>query len=285
MKADKEMVKDFLKRDEPEKYDFKMEYKSPSEIQDDLERFMVHKFYALCGIDPDKSKLTMSIMCLLLEMKGYDVKGYEGRYIYLNDSDVDLETDTANSFLSLYKGALKSYVPAYEELCDEFEINTFTKDFEKFFENRYKFTLKGFNDDLLKEFEKFARLTHTIGNFILGPKGFNCSDPKAKSKVYPAKHWRRFDRMDLFLGAVAEGNTHDEWKRWFEGNIYSTYLEDYFETIVFVDKSKTRVDLKKSILKDLESDELINDIALINQLIIGRGERIISDLRLYLGIS
>ena len=43
--------------------------------------------------------------------------------------------------------------------------------------------------------------------------------------------------------------------------------------------------MKKSILKDLESDELINDIALINQLIIERGERIISDLRLYLGVS
>lgn len=280
--ANKEIVVGFLNKENAERYDFKLENDCLSDIENNLERLLVFKRKSTKVPDPDASELTMSIMCYLLEMHGYNVSGYEGRHIYL-DNNIIVETDTANSFITLYKGALMRYVPNYLELCNELGINGgFMQEYEKIFENRDKFSLKKNNDKLLREFEEFAGLTHAIGNFIIGPKGFNAADRKSKSRLFSSRSWTTFDRVDLFLRKVSEGNTYKEWEQWFEKNICSTYLNFYYKDIVYLDKQT--VDLKKSVLQDLGSDDFISRICLINKLIISRGAQMVSDLKTFLNV-
>ena len=103
------MIDKFLKRDNPEMFDMKTQW---IDIEDSLERELYFKRTCCKVPDPDECELTMSIMCVLLKGNGLDVIGYEGRHIILQDGS-KIETDTANSFISIYKGALITLHPNY----------------------------------------------------------------------------------------------------------------------------------------------------------------------------
>ena len=93
------MIDKFLKRDNPEMFDMKTQW---IDIEDSLERELYFKRTCCKVPDPDECELTMSIMCVLLKGNGLDVIGYEGRHIILQDGS-KIETDTANSFISIYR--------------------------------------------------------------------------------------------------------------------------------------------------------------------------------------
>ena len=270
-KPNYEIIRWFLKEiEEPWSFDFKNLKPSLKDHDDPIERML--EFKRNPGrFDPDCTELTMSIMCVLLSYKGLENDGYSGRHITLKSGMV-IETDTANSFISLYKKALKANIPDYKGNCEKLGIKKgFVEELDKILDHKDVFTLERNNDELLKEFVRFAKLTHSIGNFIVGPYAFNSIDSKSKARCS--------DRFDLFLKKVAEGGTYDSWYEWFSKHSLSTYNEFFFESIAFLDDDKTTIDLAKSKLKDLGPQDLTERIALINGIIETRGRKMVEDLR------
>ena len=282
---DIELVKEYLRKPDPANFDFKLLEKPYADISDELERELAYKGQQLRNKvpDPDCCKLTMVIMCLLLKKNGISVKGFEGRHIKLNN-DVTIETDTANSFISLYKGGLMQNIPGYSKLCDKYEIKggfTLKENYEKIYAHRDEFSLVGRNDELHILFKQFACLTHTIGNFIVGPEGFNCADKKSKKNLFSARSWGNFDRIDKFLECVAMGKTYESWEKWFSKNCFSTYNNYFYKEIVY-QKGKDAIDLFQSKLIDLGNKDMIKRIKLINEIILLRGNAMVKDLREYM---
>ena len=216
-------IKWFLEEiEEPWSYDFKKEKRSLARRSYPIDRMLAFKRNP-CGFDPDCEELTMSIMCVLLSYKGLENDGYSGRHITLKSGMV-IETDTANSFISLYKKALKANIPDYKGNCEKLGIKKgFVEELDKILDHKDVFTLERNNDELLKEFVRFAELTHSIGNFIVGPYAFNSIDSKSKARCS--------DRFDLFLKKVAEGGAYDSWYEWFSKHSLSTYNEFFLYSL------------------------------------------------------
>lgn len=271
------LIDEFLKNEKPELFDMKTQWIS---IENPLERELYFKCRCCKVEDPDKCELVMSIMCVLLKGNGFDVIGYRGRHIILQD-DSKIETDTANSFISLYKGALITLHPTYRCFLKKYGIKgTFMKAYEQIYEHRDEISFEKYDKELYDLLKEFALLTHSIGNFVLGPVGFNCADPKSKAKLYSARRWSTFDRMDLFLSGVSAGNTYDEWKKWYSENMMSTYTNFFY-----TDRKKTEdkdVALSERELVDLGDENMHIRLKTINCLIKDRGAAMVNDLRRFM---
>jgi hypothetical protein len=98
------------------------------------------------------------------------------------------------------------------------------------------------------ELRKFAVLTHTIGNFNIGQKGFNVT----KGRIF---NWQneKFDRFDWFCRTAAEH------RNWFFERRFDTLMYMYFESD--------------------GSPVLLDELAVVNNLIVERGKRIVEILR------
>jgi hypothetical protein len=274
---DIELVKRFLENQNPEMFDMKTQW---IDINDPLERELYFRRIISKVPDPDACELTMSIMCVLLKGNGFNVLGYNGRHIFLEDGS-KIETDTANSFISLYKGALITYHPKYKQFLVDYGIeDSFVKNYKKIYEHRDEISFETFDRNLYELLCQYAALTHSIGNFVLGPIGFNCSDSKSKAKLYSAKVWDSFDRMDLFLGKVASGETHDEWEKWYKVNMKKTYTDYFYLELKYGNDNE--IVLSESTLVDLGAKDLHVRIATINELIKRRGLAMVTDLRRFM---
>ena len=157
-------VKAFLNKANPETYDFKWELikidNHYANICDPIDRFIVYRQDA-SGFDCDCCRLTMKIQVLLYRQFG--AKGYYERYLYFDGgcgNDWIRETDTINSF--------QSRLTVYRKNKSEQNLSQ--------------------NKDL----KEFARLTHTIGNFMIGPYGFNARKGRSGNG-------ETCDRMDTYL--------------------------------------------------------------------------------------
>ena len=174
-----------------------------------------------------------------------------------------------------------TYLPTYHELLKKHGITgSFMKAYEKIYANREEFTLKNCDKQLYNLFCEFAVLTHSIGNFVLGPVGFNCTDQKSKAKLYSSKNWSTFDRMDLFLKKAAEGETYKKWIEWYSKHMTDTYTNFYYSNLVYADNNT--VDLAKSEVIDLGAEDLHKRLAVINAVIIKRGKVMVENLRKYM---
>lgn len=279
-KPNYELVTEFLKKESPEYYDFKLESSVLKEEENVLLRELTFKKNPN-GFDPDCTDLCMTLQCALLEAKGIEVKGYCGRsvVIFRNERYEILETDTINSFWSIYKRALMTEVPDYTTKCKVLQIKGSLKDnlavvisdIRK--GKRSVFDIAQYKSELAEEIETFARLTHSIGNFMVGPNGFNCKDDYSKAKIYSNRNWSCFDRIDLFLASLVD-SAHQDWYEWFLKNIQSLNLEMYFET--------QESELRDRSLVDLGGDDLLSRIRLINSLIKKRGTEMVTQLKEYM---
>jgi hypothetical protein len=128
---------------------------------------------------------------------------------YLTYHGITVETDTINSFWTRYKRA---------------------------------------EDKKSAKLRMFSELTHTIGNFNIGPKGFNM----AKGRAF---NWqsKKFDRFDCFCQKEIEQ------RNWFYELRFDTFMDMYFKS----DGSLVPLD----------------DIEVVNDLIMQRGKRIVKKLR------
>lgn len=295
IKPSRELVYDFLYNNEnPIKYSFRKENKK---LSDDYEGVINFKLYRIdpTDFDCDRCELNMSIWCILLENmdKVKEVIGYKGRtirYIDLNDNIVEVETDTINSlgtelnrfirevilrkydcsWVYLYSNGVK--IEQGKKVYDYYDLNR-RKQSEKnrdlWFIDNYK---EIFKEDTLSEqetrkisaFNKLADTMHTIGNFMIGPVGFNYSDPLAKS------HFQ--DRFDLFIKEVISNEDYEKWKEWFMQYEEILFISSYFENKSINWDDKTRV-------INLRSGDVSNWEEIVNVIIEERSKIIVKMLK------
>ena len=87
-----------------------------------------------------------------------------------------------------------------------------------------KETLSDEENEKYLQFEVFSNLVHSLGNFVLGPKGFNCVKGKKKFG----------DRMDLFFNGIKNNRNYIDWKDWFNNNqdSYEIYKQANAKTML-----------------------------------------------------
>lgn len=298
----KELIKQFIigKSDEEiANYNFRSEYEKFSNVEGIL-GFKQYKqaFRKGSKFDCDRCDLVMSIWCVLLELDENvkSVNGYAKReieYIDVNERKISVETDTMNSLETELNVYIRNFIESkyedkwgglylrgagiedgmvvegvfpekYRKSC-EFNRDKWLIDFYPQIFNKEKLTDR--ENELLEAFERYSNLTHTIGNFMIGPVGFNYSDAKAKSKSS--------DRVDIFLGKVKELDEYRDWKNWFDVYMNSNLMDMYFV-------ENLRGDWKKTELKDLREGTTIEWVNQINELIEDRGIKIVKRLRSFL---
>jgi hypothetical protein len=265
---------------------YKQEYRKNSEFDADSCELTMSIF------DADSCELTMSIWCLLLEKADFvkEVKGYDGRTIvYVDNStgedvEVETETDTINSLETelnkfirtvinrrfnttwayLYQNGIKiingELVEDWysERLRPENDLNRdwwLIDNYEEIFDERFLTAPEVINLSALNE---FAKRVHTVGNFMIGPEGFNSRDNKAKSHCA--------DRLDKFMEKVICDDNYEDWKNWFIQASSVLYIDDYFE------------DVKKDKVKCLRNGDISEWCKLVCTLIENRSNIIIDEL-------
>ncbi|NOU99497.1 hypothetical protein [Paenibacillus planticolens] len=244
--------------------------------------------------DCDRTELTMSIWCLLLE-NGQNVRevlGYEGRKIsYINKvGDLEhVETDTINSIetdLNIFIRKLlnskfkKSWFDLYTH---DYRIENgglvpgikkqmlSSNDRDLWFIANYdeiinEEILTSVETEILQALIDWSNYIHTIGNFMIGPVGFNfkSSVPKAKSKCGK-------DQIDLFLENVKSDSTYTIWQKELSSYNDINMIDVYFEGNKLTDWNEVAV-------KELRTGELAHWINNIVFLIQERGEMLAARL-------
>jgi hypothetical protein len=211
--------------------------------------------------DADCCELTMSIWCLLLKQAGFKVLGYEGRIIKYKPAEeksaeinVEVETDTINSletdlnkfvrdvinrrfgkiWVDLYTSGSKIingklvkviYDERYREESYYNRDWWLIDNYEELFDERFLTASEIINLSALNE---FAKRVHTIGNFMIGPTGFN----KAKGCI------EFEDRLDKFM------ISYKDWRQRFIQARPVLYIDEYFENNTF-DTTSGLIDLRK----------------------------------------
>lgn len=246
-------VQTFIKNktiDEIASYNFRKERKNADHIEG-IKGFKEYKinYEQKKNFDCDSSELNMSIWCLLLE-QGENVEkvlGYKGRKIYFMDKaglKHTLETDTINSFSTdfnkFFRKLMKRrfggewyylYSQGYGLRNGKLVAGLFSKTPVAINnENRDKWMIQFyeelFNDCVLSEvemkifraYEMFSNWTHTLGNFMIGPVGFNLEKGR---RIYK-------DRLDLFLSTVRDESKYARWKSEFLQYMDVNVLDIYF---------------------------------------------------------
>lgn len=147
-------------------YDFKNDYlRSETKI----EQFLHYKNKPN-RIDLDSIKEVVEIYCEANEfLNGGNIVTENCKVYRIEKNGYIYTGETMNSGLLTLKKALQ-LSPNYKENCKKFGISgSFSKNIDKFIANLHHFQI-GVKIELLN---KFLELTHTIGNFILVPEGFN----------------------------------------------------------------------------------------------------------------
>lgn len=288
-----ELVKKYINKKNPTMYSFRLE--NP-ELKDNEIGIVNFKKFRIdtSNFDCDRCELSMSIWCILLENSVFvkEVIGYVGRnikYIDKDNNEIIVETDTMNSLGTelnrfirklIKKRFNTTWVNLYTSgtkivdgnLVDNYYEDNLRKETERnrdlWFLDNYKelFDCKYMTADEIEElniYNKMAQIMHTIGNFIIGPIGFNFSDRKAKSK--------NDDRFDLFMEKVLCDKEYEDWKQWFLTAKSVIFIDYYF-------KEGFNIDTKETDIICLREKKMIN-IEFISKAILHRSEKIIDKLR------
>jgi hypothetical protein len=216
--------------------------------------------------DADCCELTMSIWCLLLKQAGFKVLGYEGRIIKYkpaeeksSEANVEVETDTINSlerdlnkfvrkvvkrrfektWKDLYTSGSKIingklvkgiYDERYRETSEYNRDWWLIDNYEELFDERFLTASEIINLSALNE---LAKRVHTVGNFMIGPMGFNFADKKR------AKCCKKFeDRLDKFMIKVLSCEDYEDWRQWFIQASPVLHIDGYFEHDKFCENTR-----------------------------------------------
>lgn len=258
--------------------------KKGEEIKNFLRYKLINDIYKGPLVDCDNMMLTKKILATILDnqkviINKVNLKDNNSR-IFIIENSVELETDTMNSFWTIFNIFLNKYIcPELDSKCIKYygKKNATLK--------RY-WLLKNIDEilstdnideiesdfpgivDCITEFKKFALLTHSIGNFTLVPEGYNM-------RRYSITN----DCWDLSL--IDLQSRCNEYT-WYCNNIHIFLYDDYFNNY---DKGKQFNDLNvkplyhnHSFENKLPKDvfEFFQYLQNINKCIIHRGEKIIN---------
>ena len=189
-----------------------------------------------------------------------------------------------NAFLRWYfNGKIPSYMSIYELFN-----NFFSKDAIKKFSDENDIE-EGVVFNLLGQLELFAKLTHTLGNYM------PCIDSSYNSIKGFGKGYIYFqDRIELLYDelvnqkyddyAELDSERREFWKEWFEESKDNFYLNDMLENKILKEfkcpciKGKNHTLYKMCSSQNLE--DYTNYLNEVNRLIIERNEKISNKIRL-----
>lgn len=207
--------------------------------------------------------------------------GFNDKKLFFKDFDFNiLENFFSNEFN--YNKTLKNYIHAYIKAKDTKRNDTLLQ--EKFLwlaqnSNTIRYLIryavmkrinsysKYSENQFIKEFDKFARLTHNIGNFILFPKGYNIARTKFTD-----------DYVDLTLINLQEVLGVNGLKGFVKDRHLEMYLKDN-KPILFWEGHSFKSTKPKSF------DDVYNFLTKVNRLIEERERLILDRIELKTGIS
>lgn len=214
------------------------------------------------GFDCDNLSCVKEILKKYIEnkIKNINIK-YDEDKRYFNINDWIFETDTANSFQTIFGEYMRiAYKEKYQEYIKVYSVkpNEVLRDFylliniDNFFSN---------DDEVLNKFDELAAAYHKIGNFVLVPYGYN----SLRNKLYD-------DYYDLSIKGLRE-------KYW--ENFYDRSKDDLFKILTgeeFILKfSLSKGDLKSKNRQDI-NEKFINCISNMITFINNRGKDIVDTI-------
>lgn len=284
-------IEDFLKNEEPIKYDFKNQIKDLDKEKNNIKKFLIYK--SSNSNECDKSQLLFEIYH---KIWGWPLEGEKSyRLVDINGSKVLLGSDTMNSFWKIYEVILKKFYRNYKDEFHE-EIKNSKAKGKKLYEwlssdekiEKVR-NMMGSNDKIYNELNEFAKLTHTIGNFTLLPVGFNS---------IKGTRWDVQDYFDLFLNKWKTGEWMIDQSK-LNSYIKTFLLDEYYKDDKIVslfintsEKESKDIDSHSKIITRTFADEfnqsnyinpnseteIYNYLYNVNRLIVNRGESIVKEL-------
>lgn len=159
------------------------------EIKNFLRYRLINEINGGTIIDCDNMAITKEMLSVFLKkqlipIKNASIKDNSSRVFTINES-IELETDTMNSFWTLFKKFIDDYICSdltiryinyygkkSAKLRDYWLLSNFDAIFSDERLNKIEYEFPGITE-CYTEFRKFALLTHSIGNFTLVPRGYN----------------------------------------------------------------------------------------------------------------
>ena len=285
-------IDDFLKNEDPIKYDFKNQIKELDKEDNNIKKFLIYKHSD--SSECDKSQLLFEIYH---KIWGWPLKGEKSyRLVDINGSKVLLGSDTMNSFWKIYEVILKKFYRSYQNEFHNEKGKKTKAQGKKLYEwlssdeqiKKVK-DMIGSNNKIYKELNEFAKLTHSIGNFTLLPVGFNS---------IKGIRWDVQDYFDLFLNKWKTGEWMIDQSK-LNSYIKTFLLDEYYKDdkiiSLFTDTSESESkDIdghSKIITKTVANEftfnnyinpssetEIYNYLYNVNRLIMNRGKIIVKKL-------
>ena len=215
------------------------------------------------GFDCDNLSCVKEILKKYIEnkIKNINIK-YDEDKRYFNINDWIFETDTANSFQTIFGEYMRiAYKEKYQEYTNVYnvELNEVLRDFylliniDNFLPN---------DDEVLNKFDELAASYHKIGNIVLVPYGYNL----LRNKLYD-------DYYDLSIKGLRE----NYWE-----NFYDRSKDDLFKILTgeeFILKFNFSKEVLKSKNRQDINEEFINCISNMITFINNSGEDIFNTIK------
>lgn len=245
-----------------------------------LYKFLLYKATAVeKNFDCDRSNYTKEIY---RKIWGWDSSSEAiFQNIKIGSLSIVMGMDTMNSLWTTLSWALNNWCK--KDLRNSFGINRITaksiegliKDYDKL----KKIMVTNLSREIFEEFEEFALLTHTIGNFTLIPKTIR-PHTKDNQSFNQARALSFNDYFNLSLSWLIN-NEDDEWTT----DTVNSYFDSFFIRDIYVDKDNNIItfsnEQEKILVDNLVVDnrpqskvELLNLLRNINKAIILRGQKI-----------
>ncbi len=169
--------------------------------------------------DCDRSPIVHEMYNKIFETVGNE-KG-EDRYFEIDN--VTLETDTMNSFATTFNEFMRVWINNGARFNYKTTLSR-DIDFLKFIDKWYARTEDEEIKEVIRLFNKFAKLTHSPANMILVPKGYNSE--RGNSGLI--KDYWDLSLIDL-KGIYSQNAYYDDSYRWFFENKDKFMLNDWFD--------------------------------------------------------
>ena len=257
-------------------YDLKNELAQLKQCQeDDLYKFLLYKANE-SSFDCDRCDYVKGVYHRLW---GWDNNSSENfQRISIDGKEVLMGMDTMNSFWKTFEWALSKW--CMEDIKAEFGISKVTTKHAGMFCENYnvlkRIMIKNLSKEIVEQFLRFAKLTHTIGNMILVPKKVEPYTQGIQTfNTARASKWD--DYFDLSLIWLFQNEDRYFTKsvacEYAEQFLLSDYISEDYEIIPLI-KSHERIisgnyELEK---RPLVKSELLELLKAMNNRIIHRGQ-------------
>lgn len=280
-----ENIERYLKEEEkPEEYDFKNECNKSAEHaksnKNDLLTVLHYRTYK--GVHADSCYLAYEVYKKLgfgkwgqwVEDRNYPRWGGDAMTSFFTIFNYAFKTCCPNEFPIYQRSNNHKWLDPNKLLADHKWIDAFSNDKK--------------SEDILSQLKILARLTHSIGNYIMVPScGFIFKEGKKAESFNTGRYIRVYDFWDSSLKLMQDADP----------NMFGVFIEKGFlKDIYFSEKIGGVIDLIEStdkdivLLKDSQArwpveEQLENYLKNVNNKILARGKRMVDELKDLCGLK